>query len=207
LSNFLLYFSIACFSLAGIGLVMDLIIYLFDSEPEIKKPKSQAIQPVNIPPTNFVIGTITIITNTLSGIKKAVFNRYKLNTSNVQFCREVMKWTGPILREAGVRYFPTITVRYNKTKSKMGAYIPSTNSIVIYLKGHNGDLSEICSTVLHEVKHHIQSKKDPEFRKLMNYNKYGYVNNRIEVEARDFEKKHFQACLDYLCEKGIISKY
>ena len=27
---------------------------------------------------------------------------YKLNTSNVHFCREVMKWTGPILLAEGI---------------------------------------------------------------------------------------------------------
>ena len=61
---------------------------------------------------------------------------YKLNTSYVQFCREVMKWTGPILVAHGVKYYPSITVRYNKKSPKMGVYIPSTNSIVIYLKSH-----------------------------------------------------------------------
>lgn len=131
---------------------------------------------------------------------------YRLNTSNVQFCREVMKWTGPILIAHGVRYFPSITVRYNKKSRKMGAYIPSTNSIVIYLKSHEGDLSEICSTVLHEIKHHIQSKKDPEFRKLLNYNKYGYYNNRIEQEAREFENAFSKQCLSDLCNKGIVAK-
>lgn len=131
-------------------------------------------------------------------------NKYKLNTSYVQFCREVMKWTGPILVVEGVKYYPSITVRYNKTSQKMGIYVPSNNSIVIYLKSHEGNIAEICSTVLHEVKHHIQSKKDSSFRKLMNYKKYGYYNNRIEVEARDFELAHYKKCLADLCSKGIL---
>lgn len=205
--NILLYFSITCLSLSAIGFFMQIIVYLFDRKPVVKEPNKPLIQPVVRPLNNIFIGTVTIITNTFSDIKQAAFIRYKLNTSNIQFCREVMKWTGPILREKGVRYFPSITVRYNKIQKKMGVYIPSTNSIVIYLKSHNGDLTEICSTVLHEIKHHIQSKKDPEFRKLMNYNKYGYYNNRIEVEAREFEKKYLQECLKALCEKGIIIKY
>lgn len=133
-------------------------------------------------------------------------NKYKLNTSYVQFCREVMKWTGPILAAEGVKYYPSITVRYNKTSPKMGIYVPSNNSIVIYLKSHEGNIAEICSTVLHEVKHHIQSKKDSSFRKLMNYKKYGYYNNRIEVEARDFELAHCKQCLADLCSKGILKK-
>jgi hypothetical protein len=133
-------------------------------------------------------------------------DKYRLNTSYVQFCREVMKWTGPILVAAGIKYYPSITVRYNKASKKMGIYVPSTNSIVIYLKSHEGNVAEICSTVLHEVKHHIQSKKDPNFRKLINYKKYGYYNNRIEVEAREFELKHYKSCLADLCRKGILIK-
>lgn len=89
----------------------------------------------------------------------------------------------------------------------MGVYISSTNSIIIHLKSHKGDLTEICSTVLHEIMHHIQSKKDPEFRKLLNYKKYGYSNNRIEVEARAFENLYCQNCMKDLCEKGVISKF
>jgi hypothetical protein len=88
----------------------------------------------------------------------------------------------------------------------MGVYIPSSNSIVIYLKSHEGDVSEICSTVLHEIKHHIQSKKDPAFRTLLNYKKYGYYENRIEVEARAFELAYKKKCLADLCKKGILQK-
>lgn len=44
-------------------------------------------------------------------------DKYKLNTSYVQFCREVMKWTGPILVAEGIKYYPSITVRYHKASS------------------------------------------------------------------------------------------
>jgi hypothetical protein len=131
---------------------------------------------------------------------------YKLNTSYVRFCREVIKWTGPILVAEGIKYYPTITLRYNKSSKKMGIYVPSTNSIVIYLKSHEGNVAEICSTVLHEIKHHIQSKNDPSFRKLINYKKYGYYNNRIELEARNFELTHCKQCLSDLCKKGFLTK-
>jgi hypothetical protein len=133
-------------------------------------------------------------------------DKYALNTSYIQFCIEVMKWTGPILIAEGIKYYPSITVRYNKSSRKMGVYIPSSNSIVIYLKSHEGDVSEICSTVLHEIKHHIQSKKDPAFRTLLNYKKYGYYENRIEVEARAFELAYKKKCLADLCKKGILQK-
>lgn len=131
---------------------------------------------------------------------------YSLNTSYAQFCKEVMKWTRPILVAEGVKYYPSIIVRYNKASQKMGIYIPSSNSIVIYLNSHEDNIAQICSTVLHEVKHHIQSKNDPAFKKLINYKKYGYYNNRIEVEARNFELANCKKCLVDLSKKGILIK-
>ena len=47
-------------------------------------------------------------------------NDYKLNTSYVQFCREVMKWTGLILLAEGIKYYPSITIRYNIPSKKNG---------------------------------------------------------------------------------------
>jgi hypothetical protein len=35
---------------------------------------------------------------------------------------------------------------------------------------------------------------------------YGYYNNRIEREARDFENAYVQNCLKDLCKNGIIHK-
>ena len=157
--------------------------------------------------TCFCISAVALLFHFLSNDQKSLKYNYKLNTSNIQFCREVVQWTGPILRERGVKYFPSISIKYSNSPKYFGVYYYTTNSITIYLKKHKGNLAEICSTVLHEVMHHIQSKKDREFKKLLNYKKYGYTTNRIEVEARAFEKKYCQICLIDLCKKGIISKY
>jgi hypothetical protein len=154
----------------------------------------------------FGISAIALLFHLLSNDKKRLKYNYKLNTSKIQFCREVVLWTGPILRAKGVKYYPSITLKYNSSPKYFGIYTSSNNSITIYLKSHKGDLSEICSTVLHEVMHHIQSKKDREFKKLLNYKKYGYFNNRIELEARAFEKQYTQICMKDLCNKGIVFK-
>lgn len=208
MEKLLLIFSITYFGFAAIGYLFKLIDYLFDKPNENKEVINDlpVTQPTTRPSINIVSGPISIISNFISNVQQSISNNYKLNTSKIQFCREVVQWTGPILRERGVRYFPSISVKYNSSPKYFGVYTSSTNSITVYLKNHKGDLSEICSTVLHEVMHHIQSKKDREFKKLLNYKKYGYYNNRIEIEARAFEKQYCQLCMIDLCKKGIITK-
>ena len=208
MEKLLLIFSITCFGVAAIGYLFKLIDYLFDKPNENKEVINDlpVNQPTTRPSINIVSGPISIISNFISNVQQSISNNYKLNTSKIQFCREVVQWTGPILRANGVKYYPSISVKYNSSPKYFGVYTYSTNSITIYLKSHKGDLSEICSTVLHEVMHHISSKKDREFKKLLNYKKYGYYNNRIEVEARAFEKQYCQMCMIDLCKKGIISK-
>jgi hypothetical protein len=208
LEKLLLIFSITCFGIAAIGCLFKLIDYLFDKPTENKEAINDLSvnQPTTRPSINIVSGPISIISNFISNVQQIISNNYKLNTSKIQFCREVVLWTGTILRANGVKYYPSISVKYNSSPKYFGVYTYSANSITIYLKNHKGDLSEICSTVLHEVMHHIQSKKDREFKKLLNYKKYGYYNNRIEVEARAFEKQYCQICMIDLCKKGVISK-
>ena len=65
-------------------------------------------------------------------------------------------------------------------------------------------MNTLVSTVLHECYHHIQSKTDPEYNALTNYKKYGYYNNRIEVECRDFEAKYYKQCLLDLSKNNLI---
>jgi hypothetical protein len=117
-------------------------------------------------------------------------------------------------------------VKYNSSPKYFGVYTYSTNSITIYLKNHKGDLSEICSTVLHEIAHclYFQKKdykkkanelinniKPTHYDKLKNeLIKMRYVDDKKiiddEIQARAFEKQYCQMCMIDLCKKGIISK-
>ena len=136
-------------------------------------------------------------------------NRLILNVSNVKYCKEVVKWTGPILKKYGIKFYPNLVVRYCKPGKSYGLYSSHDNTIIIYLKKHTGDnfVNELTKTVLHETFHHVQSKTDPAFKKLTNYKKYGYFNNRIEVEARNFENKHYKECIQQLFDKGFLKKW
>ena len=104
-------------------------------------------------------------------------NRLILNVSNVKYCREVVKWTGPILKKYGIKFYPNLVVRYCKTAKFYGLYSSHNNTIIIYLKNHTGDnfVNELTKTLLHETFHHVQSKTDPAFKKLTNYKKGKYL--------------------------------
>jgi len=133
-------------------------------------------------------------------------NNFKINVPYVKYCREVLKWTGPILYDHGIKYYPNLVLRYSKSGKHLGLYYPNNNTIIIYLKNHKGAdfVSQLTKTVLHETYHHIQSKTDPAFTKLTNYKKYGYYNNRIEVEARNFENAYFKKCVKKLYDNGFL---
>jgi len=90
----------------------------------------------------------------------------------------------------------------------MGTY--GNNHVTIFLNSHNRKnntelIETLASSTLHECFHHIQSKIDPEYKALTNYKKFGYYNNRIEIECRAFEAKFYKQCLKDLTKKGIVS--
>jgi hypothetical protein len=88
----------------------------------------------------------------------------------------------------------------------MGCYDGSQDHITIYLKNHN-DIPSIVDTVLHEVCHHIQNKSRKKEYKLYGHytKKYGYRNNPLEIDSRDFAKKNTKSCIKYLENRKIIS--
>ena len=53
----------------------------------------------------------------------------------------------------------------------------------------------------------IQNKsKKKEFKRYGHYtNKYGYRNNPLEIDSRDFAKKNTMSCIKYLESRKIIS--
>lgn len=192
--DWLLYFSIACFALAFAGACLDFVHWI-NKQTHIAPYENKTVQP----------GFFQQVKNVVSPPK------YELTVSYIQFCREVVKWTGPILKREGIKYYPKVIMRYGKGKRTMGTYSASQNLVTINLNSHDRKDSKnffetIASTTLHEVCHHIQSKKDQQYNALTNYKKYGYWSNRIEVEARDFESKYYQQCFEDLVAKGIVKK-
>ena len=189
--DWLLYFSIGCFGLALFGACMNFIEWLNKpSEHESKPSQGSIYEQVK----NFIAPA-----------------KYELTVSHIQFCREVIKWALPILKREGIKNQPKVIMRYGKGTRTMGTYSASQNLVTIHLNSHDRKSKKnlyetLCSTVLHEIFHAIQAKTDPQYKALTNYKKYGYWDNRIEVEARAFESKWYLQCIEDLVAKGIIIK-
>ena len=192
--DWLLYFSIGCFCLAFIGSLIELIEWLI---------KPVDITPVGAKPNHF---------NLFQSVKNAVTPpKYELTVSYIEYCREVVRWSGPILKEYGIKYYPKVVMKYGSGTRTMGTYCSSQNLVTINLNSHDRRVNKtlletIASSTLHEIFHHIQSKKDPDYKALTNYKKYGYWGNRLEVEARSFESKWYMQCFEDMVAKGIIRK-
>ena len=192
--DWLLYFSIGCFCLAFIGSFIEFIDWL--------------IKPVEITPK----GAKPSHLNLFQQVKNVVTPpKYELTVSYIQYCREVVRWSGPILKHYGIKYYPEVVMKYGSGTRTMGTYSSSQNLVTINLNSHDrrankSFLENIASTTLHEIFHHIQSKKDPDYKALTNYKKYGYWGNRLEVEARSFESKWYMQCFEDMVAKGIIRK-
>lgn len=138
-------------------------------------------------------------------------DHYELKVSDIQFCKEVVKWTAPIMRKNNIEYFPQVKIVYEDATKTLGRYIPSQNLIIIFINSHNRTVEKLfiesfASTVLHECYHHIQSKNDPNFKELTNYKRNPYKTNRIELECQAFEAKFYKKCVKDLIYKGVIEK-
>jgi len=133
-------------------------------------------------------------------------NKWKLNVPYTKLVKEIIAFSGEILLMEKIKYYPSFEIKYYKSKKMMGYYDGSQDHITIYLKNHT-DIPSIVDTVLHEVCHHIQNNsRKKEFKLYDHYSKkFGYINNPLEIDSRDFAKKNSIQCIKYLESKNIIS--
>lgn len=139
----------------------------------------------------------------------AVPKKLKLNAPYTTLIDEIVKWTGGILRNESIKYYPLQEVSYYKSKTKLGCYFSGQKKIVIYPKSHPSNESEkirtIVHTTLHEVCHYIQHMKNKDFKYYSIYSKKrGYNKNPFEIEANKFAANHLEDCLAYLIKKQIL---
>lgn len=116
---------------------------------------------------------------------------------------ETMYFTGGVFCQNKIQQYPIIDIRYYGTKKWAGKH--QEGRIVIYLKS-NKNITDIVSTVLHEISHHISMVTRCE--EYICYNeilkKFGYEKHPEEIKARNFASQHIQPCIDYLITKGVI---
>jgi|694.fasta_scaffold69768_2 Zn-dependent peptidase ImmA (M78 family) len=133
----------------------------------------------------------------------------KLNTPYTTLIEEVVKWSGSILRQASIKYYPHYEVSYYKSKTKLGCYFSSQKKIVIYPKSHSSEEAEkiktIVHTTLHEICHYMQHMKNKDFKYYSIYSKKrGYQKNPFEIEANEFATKNLNECLAHLIQKRVL---
>lgn len=132
---------------------------------------------------------------------------WKKKVSWVRLAKEIMWFTNSELNDKGIKYFPTITLRYYAHKKVSGVYYSRQKEIIIYVNNHE-KLKHFVDTVLHETCHHIQnSNQEKQFNKLYDEytSEFGYNDNPFEVESRKFARERTADCLEYLYRKNIIS--
>lgn len=140
-------------------------------------------------------------------VQRKYGNFWRLNVTYTQLINEIILFSGPILRDYNIKYYPNFNVKYYKRKSILGLFRSTDSTITIYVKGHNS-IPDLVDTVLHEIGHYIQKKTDNKnFNKYNQYNlDVGYLNNPLEIEAREFAITQTKNCLKYLVSKNCIQK-
>lgn len=98
---------------------------------------------------------------------------------------------------------PTINISFDRRCKKMYGYY-FDKEIVVYPNVCENK-TRLIKTVIHEYCHYLQM---PKLNNITKYNKlfekYGYDNHPLEVEARMYEEKYYKACYAKLKRDGII---
>jgi hypothetical protein len=142
----------------------------------------------------------------IQNFKHKYFTKWHLNVPYTRLVKEIIYFSGKILLDEKIKYYPSFEIKYYKSKKLMGSYNGSNDHITIYLKNHK-DIPSIVDTVLHEICHHIQNKSKKDTYKLYGHysKKYGYKNNPLEIDSRKFANKHTLPCIKHLESIKIIS--
>lgn len=123
------------------------------------------------------------------------------NAPYTTLVHQAIFYTNDILYNLRIDHFPSCQIYYYRHKKHFGQF---DGEVKIYTKNHH-NIVDLVDTVLHEVKHFIQSETDPDFDQYETYTKQlGEWNNPFEVEAREFASEHLEECLEYLEERGLV---
>lgn len=149
-------------------------------------------------------GLVGFCIDIIHAMRKYYMNRYWVTcVPYARLVRETIYFTGGILAEKGIRYYPSFTLRYYRHSKYAGVF---NGEVVIYLKS-NSDIPELVDTVLHEVQHYIQSRTDRHYKLYGRYTaERGYRDNPFEIECRAFAARHRDECLKYLESKQLIKR-
>lgn len=144
----------------------------------------------------------------ISYLNRSLFGKtgnYQLNTSKSNFVKAVLSWALKNIPNSNKRNkIPGLKVSYSKPKTKHGIYYSNTKTMCIYVNTH-ATLLELCDTILHEYKHHLDM---PTQAHQKQYNIYtetvGYFDNPFEIAAREFALQNRDKCLQDLHQLGYL---
>lgn len=118
--------------------------------------------------------------------------------------KEVLRWSGPILLNQGIKKYPHVKISYRRCKGADGYYYPKSKTIEV-LVNKQIDIRCLVFVTLHEVAHYIQDKTDPDFSNYDVYeHRFGYDSNKFEIDANRFASDYQKPCLAHLKEIGLI---
>ncbi len=130
---------------------------------------------------------------------------YQLKTSKSQFIRAVLNWAIHNIPNPNKKNkIPGLEVSYSKPKTKHGIYYSNTKSMCIYVNTH-ATLLELCDTILHEYKHHLDMPTQAHQKQYNTYTEtVGYFDNPFEIAAREFALQHRNKCIQDLYHLGYL---
>ena len=130
---------------------------------------------------------------------------YQLNTSKSNFVKAVLCWAVKNIPNPNKRNkIPGLEVSYTKPKIKHGIYYSNTKSMCIYVNTH-ATLLELCDTILHEYKHHLDMPTQAHQKQYNTYTEtVGYFDNPFEIAAREFALQHRDKCMRDLYHLGYL---
>lgn len=139
--------------------------------------------------------------------KKTNFKKHQLNVAKSMFIRIVINWCKENIEHSKHhKYYPTIEIKYYKTKKLMGDYSPANRLIRIFINNHE-TIEDLVNTLIHEYIHYLQM---PRLQEQLEYAKFnqtkGYQNNPYEIDAEEKACIYTPKCINYLIKLNYISK-
>ncbi len=143
---------------------------------------------------------IDIVSDILSLLRE---KEWITNVGYRELIQETIWFTNDILYEKKIRQFPSFAISYYRHRRFLGVY--DNHKIIIYVKNAT-DAASIVGITLHEVNHYIQHQTNmKEYSKYEYYSlKFGYDQNPLEKESREFADKWTEPCLKHLLTRNVV---
>jgi len=139
------------------------------------------------------------------------YPKYRMSVNKKKFVIEVVKWALMNLEYKGLikhKWNVDVEISYYDHKKVHGLFYSGINKIKIFVNNHKR-VEDLVDSCIHEVVHYLQFSHDPK-NYSKNYklflDKMTYQRHPMEIEARTIAASHTKNCMNYLIQKGFITK-